>query len=35
MAAVMRQVILSFSTNYSKNSLFISVNAYEKFIVSK
>ena len=35
MAAVMLQVIPSFYTNYSKNSLFISVNTYEKFIVSK
>ena len=32
---VMLQVIPSFSTNYSKNSLFISANTYEKFIVSK
>ena len=35
MAAVMLQVIPSFYTNYSKNSLFISANTYEKFIVSK
>ena len=35
MAAVMLQVIPSFNTNYSKNSLFISANTYEKYIVSK
>ena len=35
MAAVMLQVIPGFYTNYSKNSLFISANTYEKFIVSK
>ena len=35
MAAVMLQVILSFYTSYSKNSLFISANTYEKYIVSK
>ena len=35
MSAVMLQVIPSFYTNYSKNSLFISANTYEKFIVSK
>ena len=35
MAAVMLQVIPSFYKNYSKNSLFISANIYEKFIVSK
>ena len=35
MAAVMLQVIPSFYTNYSKNSLFISANTYEKFIVSE
>ena len=35
MAAVMLQVIPSFYTNYSKNSLFISANTYEKFIVGK
>ena len=35
MAAVMLQVIPSFYTIYSKNSLFISANTYEKFIVSK
>ena len=35
MAAVMLQVIPSFYTNYSKDSLFISANTYEKFIVSK
>ena len=34
MAAVMLQVIPGFYTNYSKNSLFISANTYEKFIVS-
>ena len=35
MAAVSLQIIPSFYTNYSKNSLFISANAYEKNIVSK
>ena len=35
MAAVTLQVIPSFYTNYSKNSLFISANTYEKFIVNK
>ena len=35
MAAVMLQVIPSFYTNYSKNSLFICANTYENFIVSK
>ena len=35
MAAVMLQVIPSFYTNYSKNSLFTSANTYEKFIVIK
>ena len=35
MAAVMLQVISSFYTKYSKNSLFISANTYEKFIVSR
>ena len=35
MAAVMLQVIPSFYTTYSKNSLFISANNYEKYIVSK
>ena len=35
MAAVMLQVIPSFYTTYSKNSLFISANIYEKYIVSK
>ena len=35
MAAVMLQMIPSFSKIYSKNSLFISANTYEKFIVSK
>ena len=35
MAAVMLQVIPSFYTNYSKNSLFISANTYEKNILSK
>ena len=35
MAAVMLQVIPSFYTKFSKNSLFISANTYEKYIVSK
>ena len=35
MAAVMLQVIPSFYTSYSKNSLFISPNTYEKYIVCK
>ena len=35
MAAVMLQVIPSFYTNYSKNSLCVSANTYEKFIVSE
>ena len=35
MASVMLQVIPSISTNYSKNSLFISADTYEKYIVSK
>ena len=35
MTAVMLQVIPSFYTNYSKNSLFISAKAYEKYVVSK
>ena len=35
MAAVMLQVISIFCTKYSKNSLFVSANTYEKFIVSK
>ena len=35
MAAVMLQVIPNFYTDYSKNSLFISANIYEKNIVSK
>ena len=35
MAAVMLQVIPSFSTSYSENSLFISANTYEKYIVSE
>ena len=35
MAAVMLQVIPSFYTNYSKNSLFISANTYVKHIVCK
>ena len=35
MAAVMLQVIPSFYTNYSKNSLFISAKTYEKFNLSK
>ena len=34
-AAVLLQVIPSFYTIYSKSSLFISANSYEKFIVSK
>ena len=34
MAAVMLQVIPSFDTNYSKNSLFFSANTYEKYISS-
>ena len=35
MAAVMLQVILSFYTNFSKTSLFISANTYENYIVSQ
>ena len=35
MAAVMLQVIPSFHTNCSKNSLFFSANTYEKHIVRK
>ena len=35
MAAVMLQTIPRFYTNYSENSLFISANTYEKYIVSK
>ena len=35
MAAVIIQVIHSFYTIYSKNSLFISASTYEKFILSK
>ena len=35
MAAVMLQMIPSFHASYSKNSLFISANTYEKYIVSK
>ena len=35
MAAVMLQVIISFYTNYSKNSLLISVNTYKNYNVSK
>ena len=35
MEAVMLQVIPSFYTNYSKNSLFISANTNEKYIASK
>ena len=35
MAAVSLRVILSFYTNYSKNTLFVSANTYEKYIVSK
>ena len=34
-SAVMLQVILSFYTNYSRNSLFISANTYEKYNLSK
>ena len=35
MATIMLQLIPSFYTNCSKNSLFISANTYEKYIVSK
>ena len=35
MAAVMLQVIPSFCTNHSKNSLFFSSITYEKYIVNK
>ena len=35
MEAVMLQVNLSFYTNFSRNSLFLSANTYEKIIVSK
>ena len=35
MAAVTLQMIPSFYTNFSKNSLFTSANTYEKFFVSK
>ena len=35
MAAVMLQVISSFYAKYSKNSVFIPANKYEKHIVSK
>ena len=35
MAAVMFQVIPSCHTNYSENSLFISANTYEKYIVGE
>ena len=35
MVAVMLKAIPSFYTRYSKNSLFISANTYEKLIVSK
>ena len=35
MAAVMLQVIPGFYTNYSRNSLFVSANTYEKYIVRK
>ena len=35
MAAVVLEVIPGFYTSFSKNSLFISANTYEKFIVSK
>ena len=35
MAAVMLQVIPSFYTENSKNSLFISANTFEKYFVSK
>ena len=34
MAAVMLQVIASFYTNYSKNSLFLTGNTFEKYFVS-
>ena len=34
-AAVMLQAIPSFDTNYSKNSLFISANTYEKYFVNE
>ena len=35
MAAVILQVIASFHTNYSKNTLFLSANTYENYIVTK
>ena len=35
MAAVMLQVIPSFQTNFSKNSLFTSATTYEKYVVCK
>ena len=35
MVAVMLQVIPSFYTKFSKNSLFTSANTYQKHIVSK
>ena len=35
MAAAMLQVIPSFYTNYTQNSLFFSAKTYEKYIVSK
>ena len=35
LAAVMMQVIPSYHTNYSKNTLFIPANTYEKYILSK
>ena len=35
MAAVLLEVIPSFQTSYSKNSLFISANTYGKYIKSK
>ena len=35
MAAVLLQVIPSLHTNYSKNSLSISANTVEKYIVSE
>ena len=35
MAAVMLEMTPRFYTNYSKNSLLISANTYEKYIVSK
>ena len=35
MAAVLSQEMLSFFKNYSKNSLVVSANTYENYIVSK